>query len=76
MGSVAVAGAGSAAAQRAPSITPDAVANISAAHGIKLTEDRVRVLQPVLDRRLAQLQALRDFDIEDGVAPTQGISSR
>ena len=71
MGSVAVLGA---AAQQAPSITPDDLRSISAAHGLRLDGDRARLLQPVLDRRLAQLQALRDFDIEDGVAPTPGIS--
>lgn len=40
---------------------------------IPLSEDRLRALAPVLAQRRAQLQSLRDFVIEDRVAPTQGV---
>jgi len=33
----------------------------------------LRIVQPVLESRLPQLQALRDFPLDDAVAPTQGI---
>lgn len=73
--SVSLAGAGGAAAQQQaqPATTLDGLRNVAAAHGIDLDDGRPRVLQPVVDRRLAQLRALRDFEIDDAIAPTQGI---
>jgi hypothetical protein len=41
-----------------------------------LSDDRLRVIAPVLKNRLARLQALRDFEVDDSVAPTQGIPDR
>lgn len=34
-----------------------------------LPADRVRELQPVMERRRAQLKALREFEVDDSVAP-------
>jgi hypothetical protein len=38
-------------------------------HVITLSDERLRILKPVLERRQAQLKALRDFDIDDSIAP-------
>jgi hypothetical protein len=54
-------------------ITLDALRNVSTAHGTNLSDDRLRLLKPALERRLPQLRALRDFEIDDAVAPVQGI---
>jgi hypothetical protein len=59
-----------------PAISLDVLRNVSAAHGINLSDDRLRVVQPVLEQRAPQLQTLRDFAVEDTVAPTQGILSK
>ena len=56
-----------------PAITLDVLRSVSAAHGINLSDERLRVLKPVLEHRLPQLRALRDFEVDDTVAPTQGI---
>jgi hypothetical protein len=72
--SVSLAGVGVAAAQQPrPAAALDPLRNVSAAYGIDLNEDRLRILQPVLARRFTQLRALRDFDIDDAVAPTRGV---
>jgi hypothetical protein len=59
-----------------PAITLEVLRSVSAAHGSNLTDDRLRIVEPVLEHRLTQLRALRDFEIDDGVAPTQGILIR
>ena len=56
-----------------PAITLDVLRSVSAAHGINLSDERLRVVKPVLESRLPQLRALRDFEVDDTVAPTQGI---
>lgn len=72
--SLALAGGCSTAADEAESaITLEALRNVSAAHGISLSDDRLRVVKPVLEHSLPQLRALRDFEVDDTVAPTQGI---
>ena len=53
-------------------ITIEALRHVSEAHGIHLGDDRLRVVKPVLEQRKSQLRTLRDFAIEDAVAPTQG----
>jgi hypothetical protein len=45
---------------------------VALAHGIQLSDDRLRILEPVLARRAVQLKAIRDFEIEDSVALTDG----
>ena len=47
--------------------------DVATAHGAALTEERLKILEPVLERRKRQLQALRDFKIDDSVAPTTGM---
>lgn len=69
------AGSSTAAEGAEPTIALEALRNVSAAHGANLRDDRLRVVQPVLERRVAQLQALRDFEVDDTVEPTQGILS-
>ena len=72
--SVALAGGYSTAAEGAePAITLDVLRSVSAAHGTNLSDDRLRVVKPVLEKRLPQVRALRDLEIDDTVAPTQGI---
>ena len=61
------------AAGAEPSITLDSLRTVSAAHGANLSDDRLRVVKPVLEQRLSQLRSLRDFEVDDSVAPTQGI---
>jgi hypothetical protein len=36
-------------------------------HGTKLRDERLRALKPVLERRLTQLRALRDFEVDDAI---------
>jgi hypothetical protein len=67
------AGSSTAAEGAEPTIALEALRNVSAAHGTNLSDDRLRVVKPVLERRLSQLQALRDLEIDDSIAPTQGI---
>ena len=72
--SLALTGVGnSAAAGAEPALALEVLRNVSAAHGTNLSDDRLRVVKPVLERRLPQLQAFRDFEIDDTVTPTQGI---
>jgi hypothetical protein len=54
-------------------ITLDVLRNVSAVHGTNLSDDRLRVLKPVLEHSLPQLRAFRDFEVDDAIAPTQGI---
>ena len=46
--------------------------DVSDFHGTNLSGDRLQVIQPVLERRRSQLRALRDFELDDSVAPVQG----
>lgn len=55
------------AAAAAPSM--DALRAVAEAHGLRLTDERLRTLQPVLARRMAQLRPLREFEIDDRVEP-------
>jgi len=72
--SLALTGGGNSAVEGAePAIALDVLRNVSAAHGTNLSDDRLRVVKPALERRLPPLQAFRDFEIDDTVAPTQGI---
>ncbi len=71
--SLALSAASPAVEAAEPAITLEALRNVSAAHGTNLSDDRLRVVRPVLERRLPDLRALRDLEIDDAVAPTQGI---
>ena len=50
--------------------------DVSTAHGTNLSDDRLRVIKPALEHNLPQLRELRDLEIDDAVAPTQGILDR
>ena len=56
-----------------PAMALDVLRNVSAAHGINLSDDRLRAVKPVLEHGLPQLRVFRDLEIDDTVAPTQGI---
>ena len=72
--SVVLAGGFAGAVEGAePSITLEVLRDVSVAHGTQLSEERLRVLKPVLERSLPQLRALRDFEFDDAEGPTQGI---
>jgi len=72
--SIALAGATSIETEAAGTVLSlDTLRHISIANGTNLSDERLRVVQPVLESRLPQLQALRDFPLDDAVAPTQGI---
>lgn len=51
----------------------DALRNVAEAHGRNLSDDRLRIVKPVLEQRQAQIRALREFEVDDSIAPTQGI---
>ena len=51
----------------------DALRNVAEAHGSNLSDDRLRIVKPVLEQRQAQIRALREFEVDDSIAPTQGI---
>ena len=59
-----------------PPVTVEALRNVSAAHGSNLSDGRLKVVAPVLQNRLARLQMLRDFEVDDSVAPRQGVLDR
>ena len=63
--SVVLAAGGRASAQGQAPL--DGLREVSKAHGINLTDDRLRLLQPVLAMRQAQLSTLRSSDIDDQV---------
>jgi hypothetical protein len=71
--SLAVAGGSSVAEGAEPPSALEALRNVSAAHGTSLTDDRLRVVKPVLENRLPQVRALREFAFDDAVEPPQGI---
>jgi len=60
----------------AQSLSPDAgldaLRHVADSSGTHLSDDRLKILKPVLERRQAQLRTLRDFKLDDMVAPTQG----
>jgi hypothetical protein len=56
-----------------PTIELSVLRNVSAMHGTNLSDDRLRVIKPVLEQRVSQLQVIRDFEVNDAIAPTQGI---
>ncbi len=62
-------GCGATADAAEPAISLEVLRAVSLVHGTGLSEERLRVLQPVLEHSLPQLRALRDFEIDDAVAP-------
>lgn len=41
---------------------------------VELSEDRRRILEPILEQRRAQLQTLRAFPVDDAVEPSHGCA--
>ena len=56
-----------------PEISLEALRNVSTFDGIKLRDERLRVITKVLRERLSRLETFRNFEIDDAVAPTPGI---
>jgi hypothetical protein len=54
-------------------ITVDVLRDASTVHGNNLSDARLQVIKPALERRLSELRVLRSFEIDDAVGPTQGI---
>lgn len=74
LGAFAVAnGFGRTANAQEPKITDEVLRDASIVHGTNLSDARVQVIKPALERRLSGLRALRDFEIDDAIGPTQGI---
>ncbi len=42
------------------------------AASVPLAPERLRLLEPLLERRRTQLQPLRDFELADAIAPLRG----
>jgi hypothetical protein len=74
LGSVALTvGCNTVAEGAETAISLEALRNLSAAQGTNFSDARLRVIKPVLEQRLSQLHTLRNFEVDDNVAPTQGI---
>jgi len=56
-----------------PAITLDTLRDVSTLHGANLTDDRLRVIRPVLEHLLPRWPELRDFEVHANIAPTPGI---
>ena len=56
-----------------PSINVEALRSASEVNGSRLSDDRLRVLAPVLKSRVARLQTLRNFEVDDAIAPSRGV---
>jgi hypothetical protein len=54
-------------------ITIDVLRGAATVHGNKLSDARLEIIKPALERRLSELRALRALGIDDRVGPTQGI---
>jgi hypothetical protein len=59
-----------------PELTVEVLRNVSAVHGTNLSDERLQDVKPVLEHRLPQVRALRDFEVDDTIAPTQGILTK
>ena len=66
-------GAGTPVAGAESGISLGTLRNASALNGLHLSDDRLGLLKPVLEQRMPGLQRLRAFELDDSVAPTQGI---
>ena len=64
------------AAEPEQATTIQALRNLTTASGTNLTDARLEVLKPILERRKAQLRTLRDFEIADSIAPTLTIKEQ
>jgi hypothetical protein len=56
-----------------PEISLNVLRDVSKFYGTNLSDDRLRVVKPVLEQRLSQLRLIRDFEFDDTIAPTGGV---
>ena len=63
-------GCGSRVEAAEPAIALDVLRSVCTVHGSTLSDDRLRVVKPILERRIPQLRAFRDLEIDDAVTPT------
>ena len=63
----------SAAGAEAPEMALEVLRDVSKFHGTALSDSRLRVIRPALEKRLSELRALRDFEPDESIGPTQGI---
>jgi hypothetical protein len=56
-----------------PAITVAILRDVATFHGANLTEERLKVVRPVLEHVLSSWQALRAFEVPATTAPTPGI---
>jgi hypothetical protein len=47
----------------------EALRGAANAHGTGLTDRRLEIIRPAVERNLAQIEALRGFDLDDAVEP-------
>lgn len=73
VGSLILSGGSGLAAASPAAVDLESLRAVSEAHGLRLSDERLSVLKPVLDSRQGQLQALRDVTLSDSIAPTTGI---
>jgi hypothetical protein len=56
-----------------PAIGLDMLRHVTVAHGTNLSDDRLLLIKAVVEQRLSDLRAIRDFEFDDSLAPTPGI---
>ena len=54
-------------------VTVEALRGASLLNGKRVPDNRLEVVKPLIERRQDQLEALRKFEVDDLVGPTQGI---
>jgi hypothetical protein len=47
----------------------EALHNVSKVHGSRLTGERLEEIRPSIEQQLARLEAVRGFDLDEGVEP-------
>lgn len=57
-------------------LSPEALRGIACAHGVALTDERLEVIRPVVEEQLARLEAVRAFDLDEGVEPAVLFQAR
>ena len=69
----AASGFGAAAEGQGSEIPLEVLRDVSKLHGSNLSDARLRIVRPALERRLEELRAMRAFEPGDAVGPTEGI---
>ncbi len=58
-----------------PEISHEVLKDVSRFHGMALSDTRLNIIRPALERRLSEIQALRDLELDETIGLTQGILS-